>query len=65
MKGCDVLRLHTAKRNITFPSLQGIGRKVLEKQGWEEGKGLGGSKTGITEALDNDGQNPRDRSGLG
>ena len=37
----------------------------MEKQGWREGKGLGGSRSGIAEALDNEGQNPRDRSGFG
>lgn len=48
-----------------FPLSQGFGRKVLEKQGWTEGLGLGTSNTGMAEALDNEGQNPRCKRGLG
>lgn len=44
---------------------KGFGRKILEDQGWTEGQGLGSTITGIADALDNDGQNPRDRRGLG
>ncbi|KAL8220658.1 UNVERIFIED_CONTAM: hypothetical protein K2H54_051626 [Gekko kuhli] len=44
---------------------KGIGRKVLERQGWTEGLGLGSSNSGMTEALDNEGQNPKCKRGLG
>ncbi|XP_062583065.1 G patch domain-containing protein 3-like [Saccostrea cucullata] len=44
---------------------KGVGRKILEKQGWQEGEGLGSSVKGIAEALENDGQNPKDRKGFG
>lgn len=47
-----------------FP-LQGIGRKVMERQGWAEGRGLGSQCSGVPEALDNDGQHPRCKRGLG
>ncbi|XP_048824934.1 G patch domain-containing protein 3 isoform X2 [Lagopus muta] len=44
---------------------KGFGRKVLEQQGWTEGLGLGSNNSGMAEALDNEGQNPRCRRGLG
>ncbi|XP_069080167.1 G patch domain-containing protein 3 [Pleurodeles waltl] len=44
---------------------KGIGRKVMEQQGWSEGLGLGSRGVGIPEALDNEGQNPRCKRGLG
>ncbi|KFP06818.1 G patch domain-containing protein 3, partial [Calypte anna] len=44
---------------------KGFGRKVLEQQGWTEGLGLGSSSSGMAEALDNEGQNPRCKRGLG
>ncbi|KFW11156.1 G patch domain-containing protein 3, partial [Eurypyga helias] len=44
---------------------KGFGRKVLEQQGWTEGLGLGSSNSGMAEALDNKGQNPRCKRGLG
>ncbi|NWH93865.1 GPTC3 protein, partial [Aegithalos caudatus] len=44
---------------------KGFGRKVLERQGWTEGLGLGSSNSGMAEALDNEGQNPRCKRGLG
>ncbi|XP_009956437.1 PREDICTED: G patch domain-containing protein 3, partial [Leptosomus discolor] len=44
---------------------RGFGRKVLEQQGWTEGLGLGSSSSGMAEALDNEGQNPRCKRGLG
>nr|XP_022337295.1 G patch domain-containing protein 3-like [Crassostrea virginica] len=44
---------------------KGVGRKILEKQGWQEGQGLGSTIKGIAEALENDGQNPKDRKGFG
>uniref|UniRef100_H3ATH3 G-patch domain containing 3 n=1 Tax=Latimeria chalumnae TaxID=7897 RepID=H3ATH3_LATCH len=44
---------------------KGIGRKVMEKQGWKEGLGLGSCSSGMAEALDAEGQNPKCRRGLG
>lgn len=44
---------------------KGIGRKVLEKHGWKEGKGVGKWKEGISEALSGDGQLPYSRKGFG
>ncbi len=44
---------------------KGIGRHILEKQGWKDGQGLGSTVTGIVDALDNDGQLPRDKTGFG
>lgn len=44
---------------------RGIGRRLLEKQGWKDGMGLGKATTGIAEALEPDGQKPRERKGLG
>uniref|UniRef100_K7GGD7 G-patch domain containing 3 n=1 Tax=Pelodiscus sinensis TaxID=13735 RepID=K7GGD7_PELSI len=44
---------------------KGIGRKVMERQGWMEGLGLGSSNSGMAEALDSDGQHPRCKRGLG
>ena len=39
--------------------------KVMKKYGWKEGTGLGRSIEGITEALPNEGQHPRDKRGIG
>ena len=44
---------------------RGFGRKILEEQGWTDGQGLGSTVQGIADALDNEGQNPRDRKGFG
>ena len=44
---------------------KGVGRKIMERQGWTDGEGLGSTIKGLSEALDNDGQNPKDRSGFG
>ncbi|XP_055979268.1 G patch domain-containing protein 3 [Sorex fumeus] len=44
---------------------KGIGRRVMERQGWEEGQGLGSQCSGVPEALDSDGQHPRCKRGLG
>jgi len=37
----------------------------METQGWSEGKGLGSTIKGLADALENEGQHPRDRSGFG
>jgi len=42
---------------------RGFGRRIMERQGWRDGQGLGGSKMGMAEALHNDGQT--NRAGLG
>ncbi|XP_052247176.1 G patch domain-containing protein 3-like [Dreissena polymorpha] len=44
---------------------KGVGRRILETQGWTDGEGLGSTIRGRAEALDSEGQNPRDRKGLG
>uniref|UniRef100_A0A8C0GRP5 G-patch domain containing 3 n=1 Tax=Chelonoidis abingdonii TaxID=106734 RepID=A0A8C0GRP5_CHEAB len=45
--------------------LKNIPRKVLERQGWMEGRGLGSSNSGMAEALDSEGQHPKCKRGLG
>ncbi len=42
---------------------RGFGRKIMEKQGWKDGQGLGSTFPGMATALDNDGQTGR--AGLG
>eukprot|EP00062_Callorhinchus_milii_P010183 gi/632954751/ref/XP_007893127.1/ PREDICTED: G patch domain-containing protein 3 [Callorhinchus milii] len=44
---------------------KGFGRKEMEKQGWTEGLGLGSSSSGMADALENDGQHPKCKRGLG
>ncbi|XP_056142162.1 G patch domain-containing protein 3 [Lampris incognitus] len=44
---------------------KGIGRRVMEKQGWKDGEGLGNSQLGIPEALENEGQHPNCKRGFG
>nr|XP_020504635.1 G patch domain-containing protein 3 [Labrus bergylta] len=44
---------------------KGFGRRLMEKQGWKDGEGLGNSQIGIPEALDNEGQHPRCKRGFG
>ncbi|XP_063309526.1 G patch domain-containing protein 3 [Pelobates fuscus] len=44
---------------------KGIGRRLMERHGWTEGTGLGARGAGMTDALENDGQNPKCKRGLG
>ena len=44
---------------------KGFGRRIMERHGWKDGEGLGSSASGIAEALTNDGQNPRCKTGFG
>ncbi|XP_072890669.1 G patch domain-containing protein 3 [Hemitrygon akajei] len=44
---------------------KGIGRKVMERQGWRDGQGLGCSNSGLADALDNEGQHPKCKRGFG
>ena len=37
----------------------------MESQGWREGDGLGRNNEGLSEALENDGQHPIDKTGFG
>ena len=46
-------------------SSKGIGRKVLRRHGWSDGQGLGTSVGGIAEALESEGQDPKDKRGFG
>ncbi|WAR02872.1 GPTC3-like protein [Mya arenaria] len=50
---------------FTAVHTKGVGRRILETQGWKEGQGLGSTIRGRADALDNDGQHPRDRRGIG
>ena len=45
---------------------KGFGRRLMEKQGWTDGKGLGTRKNeGMADALEGDGQAPSNKAGLG
>ncbi|XP_071993127.1 G patch domain-containing protein 3 [Engystomops pustulosus] len=44
---------------------KGVGRKLMERQGWTDGTGLGSSRAGMPEALENEGQHPKCKYGLG
>ncbi|XP_076016711.1 G patch domain-containing protein 3 [Genypterus blacodes] len=44
---------------------KGVGRRVMEKQGWKDGEGLGNSQAGIHEALESEGQHPNCKRGFG
>ncbi|XP_033747313.1 LOW QUALITY PROTEIN: G patch domain-containing protein 3-like [Pecten maximus] len=44
---------------------KGFGRKILTQQGWSEGEGLGSTVIGISEALESEGQGPKDKAGFG
>ncbi|KAL2084983.1 hypothetical protein ACEWY4_020501 [Coilia grayii] len=44
---------------------KGVGRRVMEKQGWKDGEGLGHSQVGMAEALENEGQHPNCKRGFG
>ncbi|CAN9513948.1 unnamed protein product [Ophioblennius macclurei] len=44
---------------------KGVGRRVMEKQGWKDGEGLGSSQAGIPDALENEGQHPNCKRGFG
>nr|XP_021322436.1 G patch domain-containing protein 3 isoform X3 [Danio rerio] len=44
---------------------KGVGRRLMEKQGWRDGEGLGNSQMGMAEALENEGQHPHCKRGFG
>ncbi|XP_051999671.1 G patch domain-containing protein 3 [Xyrauchen texanus] len=44
---------------------KGVGRRVMEKQGWRDGKGLGNSQVGMSDALESEGQHPHCKRGFG
>ncbi|XP_076369388.1 G patch domain-containing protein 3-like [Tachypleus tridentatus] len=44
---------------------KGIGRRLMEKQGWRDGQGLGKTVIGPAEPVVDKGQNPRNKSGFG
>ncbi|GBM43225.1 hypothetical protein AVEN_76360-1 [Araneus ventricosus] len=45
--------------------MEGIGRKILEAQGWKQGQGIGKNGNGIAEPLPNEGQFPSNKKGFG
>ncbi|XP_057370301.1 G patch domain-containing protein 3-like [Daphnia carinata] len=59
---------HSTGRNVVGPfekHTKGIGRRLMEKQGWRDGLGLGVAQKGIAQPIESDGQKPRERKGLG
>ncbi|KAK4021177.1 G patch domain-containing protein 3 [Daphnia magna] len=59
---------HSMGRNVVGPfekHTKGIGRRLMEKQGWRDGLGLGVTQEGIATPIESDGQKPRERKGLG
>lgn len=44
---------------------KGIGRRLMEKQGWRDGAGLGRFQKGISKPIESEGQKPKERKGLG
>ncbi|XP_078109452.1 G patch domain-containing protein 3 [Sander vitreus] len=44
---------------------KGFGRRLMEKQGWKDGEGLGHSQIGIPDALESEGQHPNCKRGFG
>lgn len=58
----------SSKLDIVGPFEQhtrGIGRRLMEKQGWRDGIGLGRSQKGIAKPIESEGQKPKERKGLG
>ena len=56
-------RRHFTKTGLLL--LKGVGRSVLESQGWKDGQGMGRKEEGRAHIIDTDGQHPRDKRGLG
>ncbi|XP_075965379.1 G patch domain-containing protein 3 [Anarhichas minor] len=44
---------------------KGFGRRLMERQGWKDGEGLGHSQVGIPDALEGEGQHPNCKRGFG
>ncbi|CAG0903416.1 unnamed protein product [Darwinula stevensoni] len=44
---------------------RGIGRRLMEAQGWRDGQGLGPGGEGMSDALGSDGKHPKDKTGFG
>ncbi|XP_076038915.1 G patch domain-containing protein 3-like [Oratosquilla oratoria] len=44
---------------------RGIGRRIMESQGWSDGQGLGCSQKGMPYTIENDGKHPSDKKGIG
>lgn len=38
-------------KKVLFPDANKFGQKMLEKMGWQQGKGLGANENGITEHI--------------
>ncbi|KAG9493090.1 G patch domain-containing protein 3 [Eleutherodactylus coqui] len=61
--------LHSAGDGLDLGGFErytkGVGRKLMERQGWTYGTGLGSSGSGMPEALENEGQHPKCKYGFG
>ncbi|KAI1894935.1 hypothetical protein AGOR_G00120880 [Albula goreensis] len=44
---------------------KGVGRRLMERQGWRDGDGLGQSRAGMPDALETEGQHPKCKRGFG
>lgn len=44
---------------------RGIGRRLMERTGWRDGSGLGPKQKGIAKPIESEGQQPKERKGLG
>lgn len=74
-KNCDFQSSFKGEKQTLFKVKQigefekytkGFGRKLMEKQGWTDGRGLGSdTRQGVADALEGDGQAPNCRIGLG
>lgn len=64
-EGLEGLPGHQHKIGSFERFTKGVGRRLMEKQGWKDGEGLGNSQPGISEALENEGQHPNCKRGFG
>ncbi|KAF7660060.1 hypothetical protein LDENG_00288500 [Lucifuga dentata] len=64
-EGLEELSGHSQSIGSFERFTKGVGRRVMEKQGWKDGEGLGSSQIGIPDALANEGQHPNCKRGFG
>jgi hypothetical protein len=57
--------MHAARIGQFECHTKGIGRKLMTRQGWTDGQGLGSRVQGMAAALDGEGQKPWDKKGFG